>query len=142
MKFVLSPTDRLAVIREIEQVTGYANWVIEDSGRTDAQLVALARDAPYCQWHLHNDVLRPLHDVHHLLGRLDSQDWPGLCIGLCRECHRRVEDKRGDPTDFDLLRLMVSRLPTLESMPLPFLLPTPLTPETLRQILQADQSPS
>lgn len=142
MKFVLSRIDRVAIIHEIESVTGYADWVIADSNRTDAQLVALARDAPYCQWHLHNDVLRQLGDVHHLLGRLDSQDWPGLCIGLCRECHRRVEDKLGDPTDFDLLRLMASRFPKQETMPLHFLLPSPLTIETLRRILQADLSPS
>jgi len=76
------------------------------SARTDAQLVALLRDLPHCQYHLHAlDGLRPLHDIHHTLGRLPSQDWPQYCIGLCAECHRRVENGLGCPDRQELIEL-------------------------------------
>lgn len=106
-RFFLTPEEKEAIVAAICDKTGQAEWIIRDSNRTDAQFVALARDAPYCVWHKHKLLaLRQGHDVHHLLGRLPSQDWPPYCVLLCRDCHSRVEQGRGNPANSELLTLV------------------------------------
>lgn len=109
LKYTLSSTRRLRIIIEIAHNTGVNKYVVAKSNRTDAQLVALARDTKagnfcaYHRWGLKQN--REIHDVHHIFGRYDETDWPAFCISLCFECHRNVTEHHGHPTDNELLAL-------------------------------------
>lgn len=132
MPYVLSPFQRQWVLREIADERGLAWQVVKHTIRTDAQIVAMLRDLPYCQYHLHVlDALRPIHDVHHTAGRVPSLDLPELCISLCYECHYRVENGLGKPYNEELTRLLttvLSRLPALPSNPSPGSVPPRFRP--------------
>ena len=117
--FRLTTAQRERLVREIAENLDIALWIVRKSTRTDAQLVTLLRDSPHCQYHKHIlSQLRPLHDIHHTRGRLPSNDQPEYCIGLCFECHRRVENALGAPMNDELIALL-AELTTPESNPLP-----------------------
>lgn len=84
----ISAKDRDLVVTLIARRLGISVRSILRTTRTDAQLVAVARDGHYCQYHYYIlDSLRPAHDAHHLDGRTPSGDVPWRILTLCRECH-------------------------------------------------------
>src|SRR3990167_9453700 len=107
--YVLSPIRRLRIIIEIAHNLNISKRIVANSSRTDAQLVALARDTQegnFCVYHRRGlRANREIHDVHHIFRRHADTDSPAYCISLCFECHCNVTDHLGHPTDDELISL-------------------------------------
>lgn len=112
-RFALHPFRRLRLCVEIGRAVGISPQVVMRTTRTDAQVVALRRDVPYCQYHLRVlGALREIHDVHHVYGRTPSGDLPDYCISLCRDCHFRTENFLGTPLNSELIALLAQMTTT------------------------------